>query len=396
MRRWMPNAVALLRTHSHLAGEALLVSRSSTMLSVALVATSVLLVVGAERAFARLASVVSRLADGGVTYRATIDISRCAHCARMRASSSILQQLVHVTSATTIAVHRIGNTSTRRRPIPVRCVPPERAVAGVSWVSAAARRAWGEPSNPPVVLLGADLAPVRRSAAAETFVHTSAGVWRVGGVMHARSLLADNAGENAAIVVPWQAPFRELCDRGRAQWAAVASDSVGLRYRVSQVVDELRTQHGLRPAQTLPWYVGTTDRFAVLVARIVSRFRLWILAVPLTIAVLCGAGIFSVQALASTARVHEFGVRRAVGATRQALLGQLLLESLLVGVAGIALAGGCLAAAGLLGTNWAESWQLLTMAAAVALPLCTVGLLLPGVSAMRASSIASLEGRGDQ
>lgn len=395
MRLWIANTAASFRTYSHLASGALLASRSSTVLSVALVATSVLFVVGAERAFGRLASVVSRLADGGVTYRATIDISRCAHCARIRASSARLQQLVHVTSATTTAVHRIGNTSTRRRAIPVRCVPPERTVAGVSWVSVAARRAWAEPSNLPVVLLGADLAPVRRAGAADTLVHTSAGVWRVGGVMHARSLLAENAGENAAIVVPWQVPFRELCDRGRAQWAVVADDSLMLRHRVAQVVDELRTQHGLRSAQTPPWYVGTSDRFAVLVARIVSRFRLWILAVPLTIALLCGAGIFSVQALASAARVHEFGVRRAVGATRRALLGQLLLEALLVGVAGISIAGVCLAAAGLMGTDWADSWQLLAMAAAVALPLCTVGLLIPGLSAMRASSIASLEGRGD-
>jgi putative ABC transport system permease protein len=195
--------------------------------------------------------------------------------------------------------------------------------------------------------------------------------------------------------VPWQAPFRELCDRGQALWAVVATDSATLQHRVAQVVDELRTQHGLRPAQTLPWYVGTSDRFAVLVARIVARFRLWILAVPLTIALLCGAGIFSVQALASAARVHEFGVRRAVGATRRALLGQLLFESLLVGVAGISIAGVCLAAAGLMGTDWTDSWQLLAMAAAVALPLCTVGLLIPGLSALRASSIASLEGRGD-
>ncbi|GAB1343278.1 FtsX-like permease family protein [Gemmatimonas sp.] len=396
MRRWIANAAVLLRTHSHLAGEALLASRSSTMLSVALIATSVLLVVGAERAFAGLASVVSRLADGGATYRAIIDINRCAHCARMRASSALLQQLVHVTSTTTIAVHRIGSSSIRRRRIPVRCVSPERAVAGVSWASLSARRAWAEPSGTPVVLLGADLAPVRHSGSADTLVYTSAGVWRVGGVMHARSLLADNAGENAAIVVPWQAPFRELCDRGRAQWTAVANDSVALRHRVSQVVDELRTQHGLRPAQSLPWYVGTSDQFAVLVVRIVARFRLWILAVPLTIALLCGAGIFSVQALASAARVHEFGVRRAVGATQRALLGQLLLESLLVGAAGIAVAGGCLAAAGLLGTEGADSWKLLPLAAVVALPLCAIGLLLPGLSALRASSIAGLEGRGDQ
>ena len=93
--RWSPSGRSLL-----LAFQSLLASRTSTFISVLLVSTSVLCVVGAERAFVRLAEVVTRLADGSSAVHAVIDIERCPLCPGLMSRSPMLRRLVELQSTT--------------------------------------------------------------------------------------------------------------------------------------------------------------------------------------------------------------------------------------------------------------------------------------------------------
>jgi putative ABC transport system permease protein len=150
----------------------------------------------------------------------------------------------------------------------------------------------------------------------------------------------------------------------------------------------------MRPDEFPPWRVQRTDRFAAVVRHLVKRFGAWVRLLPIAIALLCGAGIFSVQTLQSEQRLAEFGVRRAVGASRAALLGQLVVEAIATGSAGIAAACLLLYATGLLDAPIAYAFGSVALAVAVALPLMVVGILVPGIGALRTTAIASLEGRG--
>lgn len=219
-------------------------------------------------------------------------------------------------------------------------------------------------------------------------------MWPLLGVLTQRPLLSADAGDNLAIVVPWRAPFLTVCAHGRVEWRIVADTRAELRHHLAVITDELRTWHQLRPTDPTPWQVRQPDRFADVVSTLVRRFRRWALAVPVAIAVLCGAGIFSVQALEGAARLQEFGVRRVAGATHRLLLGQLLCEVLLVSFAGVLIAVALLGAAGLAGLTVGAIVGGIALAFAVALPLCTVGVLVPGLVALRSTSIAGLEGRG--
>jgi len=377
------------------------------------VALSVLCVVGADQSFRQLADVVQRLADGESGSSARIDVSRCASCESAFAHSMVLQALVQRSAQTTVRVHRSDARAIRARQVPVRCTAPWETPSAVEWHDATARRAWSQQVGVATVLVGADLAAepagtthagiaspdgafTWRSGGRRTApsIGTAFGAWHRLGVLRPRPLLSARAGENGSLVVPWRAPFDRLCGRGRIEWRVAAADSVGLRRAIERVEDELRTLLHLRPASRGPWRVDRLDRLDLLVQRMVRRFSIWVLAVPITIAVLSGAGVFSVHALEGAARMQEFGVRRAMGATRRVIVWQLVMEMLVVSAAGVAAASLVLTALGAFtGAGASAAWRGVMLAVAVAVPTCAVGVLLPGLAALHTSSIASLEGR---
>ena len=373
-----------------LARQSLATARTVTGTSAALVCVSVVCVVGAERAFGRLAHVVSVLADGGTEHTATVDVSRCAWCVRVRRGSTRLQSTVDEVWRTRVYVHLHAPDGRAVRDIAVHCLPASRPPHGVQWARGSHAVGWTDAVGAPTVVAGMRLMPLISG----NTVRTTAGVWHVAGHARLRPALSSSAGENEAILVPNRAPFTTVCAAGTPLWRLAAGDSTALHRKIGRTVEELRTAAGMRPGVHTPWQIQRTDRFAVVVQRLVERFRTWVLLVPGAVALLCGAGVFSVQTLQSDQRTAEFGVRRAVGASRRALVGQLLAEATATGALGVASAGLLLHVAGLFDGTASGVWRSLLLAVAVAMPLAVIGLLVPGLAALRASSIAQLEGRG--
>ena len=374
-----------------LAWQSLAAARTVSLTSAALVCVSVMCVVGAEQSFDRLARVVETIADGGVEYTAVVDISHCPSCVQIRRHSPLLQRLVDEERHARVRVLKSAAGGRRtQEDIAVHCLSTTRAPRGVTWTMGRYAAEWRHALGEATVAVGADLAPLIRGGE----IQTSAGVWKVVGQVRPRPVLSANAEENRALLLPHREPFARLCGRGRPAWYLSARDSAQLRRDTERVMDELRTVTGMHPGEHPPWRVQRTDRFAAVVRQLVKRFDAWIRLLPIAIALLCGAGVFSVQTLQSEQRLAEFGVRRAVGASRTALLGQLLVEAIATGSAGIAVACLLLYASGLLAGGTVHAVGSVTLAVAVAAPLMIVGLLVPGVAALRATAIASLEGRG--
>lgn len=374
-----------------LAWQSLAMARTVSLSSSALVCVSVICVVGAEQSFERLARIVETIADGGVEYTSHVDISRCPSCVHIRRQSPLLQQLVEEQRHARVRVFNFTAGGQRlHEEIVVHCLSAIGAPRGVTWTTGYRATEWRNMTGEAVVAVGADLVPLVRGGE----IHTSAGVWQVRGQARLRPVLSAAATQNRAILVPNRAPFARVCARGRPVWSLSAHDSAQLRTHTERAVDELRTAMGMRPEERPPWRVQRTDRFAAVVRQLVKRFGAWIRLLPIAIALLCGAGIFSVQTLQSEQRLAEFGVRRAVGAWRAALLGQLVAEAIVTGAAGITAACLSLYATGLFDGPAAQALGSVVLAVAVALPLLIVGILVPGVVALRVTAIASLEGRG--
>ena len=374
-----------------LAWQSLAMARSVSLSSSALVCVSVICVVGAEQSFERLAHIVDIMADGGVEHTNHLDISRCPSCIHIRRQSPLLQQLVEEQRHARVRVFKSTAGGQRlHEEIAVHCLSANGAPRGVTWTTGYRATEWRNETGEAVVAVGAELVPMVRGGE----IRTSAGVWQVGGQAGLRPVLSAAATQNRAILVPNRAPFARMCARGRPVWSLSAHDSAQLRKDTERAVDELRTAMGMRPEEHPPWRVQRTDRFAAVVRQLVKRFGAWIRLLPIAIALLCGAGIFSVQTLQSEQRLAEFGVRRAVGASRAALLGQLVAEGIVTGAAGITAACLLLYATGLFDGPTAHVLGSVALAVAVALPLLVVGVVVPGVVALRVTAIASLEGRG--
>jgi putative ABC transport system permease protein len=112
----------------------------------------------------------------------------------------------------------------------------------------------------------------------------------------------------------------------------------------TEVTNTLLRQHGITDPALADFQVQTQQDLVASAERLATVMQ-WMLGVVAVIALLTGGiAIMSLMLATVGERAYEIGVRRAVGASREDILGQFLIEALLLavlgGVAGIALGFG--------------------------------------------------------
>ncbi len=128
---------------------------------------------------------------------------------------------------------------------------------------------------------------------------------------------------------------------------------------------------------------------------VIHLLTIWIGAVAAISLFIGGVGIMNIMLLTVTERMHEIGVRKAIGATGRQILSQFLLEatvlSLIGGVIGIAIS---LAVDGILyaytDLKPVISWQAIAIATGVSLVTGIVFGVIPAVKAARKDPIEAL------
>jgi len=127
----------------------------------------------------------------------------------------------------------------------------------------------------------------------------------------------------------------------------------------------------------------------------IQLLSMWIFAVAVIALLMGGVGIMNVMLLVVTERMHEIGVRKAVGATSRQILGQFVLEatvlSVLGGVIGMALSTGSI---GLLRVYTdlrpVISWPTLAVATGVSIAIGIIFGAIPAIKAARKDPIEAL------
>ena len=124
----------------------------------------------------------------------------------------------------------------------------------------------------------------------------------------------------------------------------VPRDSVNQAVVMDQVIGAMRSMRGLRPKDDNNFAIIRSDQILAAFNKFTAVFFLVMLALSSVGLLVGGIGVIGIMMISVTERTREIGVRKAVGATRQEILWQFLVESavltLLGGATGLALGAG--------------------------------------------------------
>lgn len=128
---------------------------------------------------------------------------------------------------------------------------------------------------------------------------------------------------------------------------------------------------------------------------VVHLLTVWICAVAAISLFIGGVGIMNIMLLSVTERMHEIGVRKAIGATSRQILGQFVLEATVLSLVGGAI--GIVASLGVIGLLYAYtnlkpviSWEAVGIATLVSLIIGVVFGTAPAIKAARKDPIEAL------
>ena len=154
----------------------------------------------------------------------------------------------------------------------------------------------------------------------------------------------------SSIIEEWAIfPYTSALKRLKASnWQAnvwmVPRESVSQETAIDQVIGSMRSMRGLRPRDENNFAIMRSDQLLSTFNTFIGVFFLIMLSLSSVGLLVGGIGVIGIMMISVTERTREIGVRKAVGATRQEILWQFLVESavltLLGGAAGLALGAG--------------------------------------------------------
>jgi putative ABC transport system permease protein len=156
-------------------------------------------------------------------------------------------------------------------------------------------------------------------------------------------------GDNPEAVIPHQTMVKYLDYwRGWMDLLVGPTETATTEQAMEDVTVALRARRGLRPGQPENFAVVSQDRFLEKLNQTTLLFRMVMFALSSVGLMVGGVGVVAIMMISVTERTREIGVRKALGATRRAILWQFLVEAAtltLVGGAVGMLVGGLVAVA---------------------------------------------------
>lgn len=156
--------------------------------------------------------------------------------------------------------------------------------------------------------------------------------FRVVGIYH-ESLLGGRDGSVPQGVVPIRAAKRELGDPLLSMQFLIEPYASQID-AVDDVIGALRQVHRLRPRQPNDFDILDQNELLRAIADLTSRASLTFVSVGILAMLIGGVGIASSMSIAVRQRTVEIGIRKAMGATRTAVLLHFVIEAVLLAFAG--------------------------------------------------------------
>jgi len=218
--------------------------------------------------------------------------------------------------------------------------------------------------------------------------------FRVAGVLAYKGGQTFGGTQDDIVVVPVTTAQRKLLAITHLhQVLTSAVDERRVSEAVEQVTDLLRQRHRIRPGDSDDFFIFTQLEMAS-TAEATSKVMTMLLGSIAAVSLLVGGiGIMNIMLVSVTERTREIGIRRALGARKNDILFQFLLES-----AFLSLGGGALGVAlGITVASFVSSlarWPTLVQPSAVVLAFgfaTMIGLFFGFYPARRAASLDPIE-----
>jgi len=137
-----------------------------------------------------------------------------------------------------------------------------------------------------------------------------------------------SSGDSPKAIFPWETGRRRL-----GMW--VRGNNLIVKPRAGVPVEEatdavtasMRAQRGLRPGQPNNFAIITQDRLLAVYNQLFGTFFVVGFALSSVGLLVGGVGVVAIMMISVTERTREIGVRKALGATRGAILWQFLVEA---------------------------------------------------------------------
>jgi putative ABC transport system permease protein len=142
--------------------------------------------------------------------------------------------------------------------------------------------------------------------------------------------------QDAFVDIPVETYFQIYGSRMGIRYAARAIDPSVMEEAKDEVRTLIRARRHLRPGQDDTFSVVSSDAFVSAWDRLTGAIAATAVGVVSVFMVVGGVVIMNIMLAAVTERTHEIGIRKSVGARRQDILNQFLVESsMLSGIGGL-------------------------------------------------------------
>lgn len=162
-------------------------------------------------------------------------------------------------------------------------------------------------------------------------------VYAIVGTMEARRQITGQFGDNF-VAVPWTAYEKDFMRpeyEDRVIYATVA-EGHNTEAVIADVIGALRPVRRLAPGQENDFEIVSSETFGDLIDQITRGVALVLVVLSSIGLMVGGIGVMNIMLISVTERTREIGIRMAIGARRQDLLLQVLLEAgTLTGIGGL-------------------------------------------------------------
>ena len=161
--------------------------------------------------------------------------------------------------------------------------------------------------------------------------------FRIIGIFESKGLDSDGIDQDDILLIPIKSMLRRILNQSHISTIYVKAGSRRNIERVSaRIKTTLRDRHKITDGAENDFTIISQIDLENLKAETSELFTRLIVGVASISLIVGGIGILAVMLISVKERTHEIGIRRAVGATKGDIVGQFLLESILIG-----LFGGC-------------------------------------------------------